>query len=93
VFPVQEFTEKASINNLTAEDMIAFLHEGEVSIHKGAAVFSDGLIKGSELISESVLKTIENTGKPVLEYFNHAEMGKSYIDFYNAIETESLVGH
>ena len=92
-FPVQEFTEKASINNLTAEDMIAFLHEGEVSIHKGAGVFSDGIIKGSELISDDVLKTIESTGKPVLEYFNHAEMGKSYIDFYNAIESENLVGH
>ena len=78
---------------LTAEDMIAFLHEGEVSIHKGAGVFSDGIIKGSELISDDVLKTIESTGKPVLEYFNHAEMGKSYIDFYNAIESENLVGH
>jgi starch synthase len=92
-FSAQEFTDKASINNLTADDLISFLHEGQVSIHKGAAVFSDGIIKGSELTSDSVSKVVESVGKPILDYVPLTEMGKAYIEFYNAIESESLVGH
>ena len=90
-FSIAEFQQKAAINNLSADDMIAFNGEdGNIDIHKGAFIFADGVVKGSEELSEGVLHLLdENTEKPVLEHLPLTDPSvylPTYPEFYKAVE-------
>ena len=84
----QEFTEdffaKASINNLKADDLAAYRHDGGVSLDLGAMKYSDAIIRGDEELPEhveSAIAAVEND-KPVLD-FQEEDYIPGYIELYN----------
>ncbi|MFM2268485.1 MAG: hypothetical protein RL757_1926 [Bacteroidota bacterium] len=90
-FTQSDFALKASINNLTADDLTPYYAADSdlVDIHKGAAFFADGIVKGSETNSQTVMDLLEQTDKPVLENANVKEGG--YPPFYTMLETAEVV--
>ncbi len=79
------FYDKASINNLEAEDLAAYKSGKNVSLHNGAATYCDAIITGSEKLSKATSKIIEETDKPVLEYKGEEEYLAAYLEFFNSL--------
>jgi len=84
------FLAKATINNLTPEDLQAYQNGSGVSLHEGAMEYADALIKGSEEIKDSVQKTLDKTDKPVLDYQDEDDYLVAYLEFYNTLLTEEV---
>ncbi len=82
-----DFMTKASINNLKAEDLQAFLHDGLVLPHLGAVTYADGVVRGSETLSPVVLEAIERHQKPLLDIGGgyDPESLAAYIKFYDQL--------
>ncbi len=92
-FP-EEFSEKASINNLEAEDLKAYQNGSTVSLHAGAIEFSDAIVIGDELTAESQQEAIQTLGKAVMTFQEAESSFDNYINFYHTlleekVETES----
>ncbi len=86
-----KFLEKATINNLEPEDMKDFKEGDKIALHKGALMSADGVIKGSENVSDIDEKIISGLKVPVLEYHNEEEYLAAYLEFFNNL-MESEVG-
>lgn len=84
-----QFLAKATINNLTEDDLDAYQNGTGVTLHKGAITFSDGVIKGSKTLNDSVLKTIEKSGKPVMDH-QKEDFGEAYLEFYQNLLAEEV---
>ena len=85
----ESFYEKASINNLAEEDLMAF-HKGvKVVLTKGAVECSDGVIIADEKMAEMVKEFAANSGVPVLEAGE--DYLADYIEFYKKLLTEEEV--
>ena len=85
-FGFDEFAPKASINNLELEDLLDFQTDGVADMHKGAIIYADAVIRGSETMNESTEAALVLSEKPVLDYTN-VEMGLAPIyEFYNSLE-------
>lgn len=87
-FTIDEFNQKASINNLVAADFSPF-HAADgvhVDIHRGGAFFSDGVIKGSETYREGVLEGLDGIVKPMIDTPRDGTLGQAYLDFYRLVE-------
>ena len=80
-----DFLDKASINNLEPEDLGAFKDGKGINLHRGATTYSDALITGSEKISKSLTKILEDSGKPILDYKGKEEYLSAYLEFYNSL--------
>ncbi len=87
-FSSENFKEKASINNLSRNDLDAYMNGNTVFLHKGAIQFSDAVIRGSENLPEDVEQIIIESGKPALEFHSEGEMLPAYMEFYNAMMVE-----
>lgn len=85
----EQFLAKATINNLTEEDLDAYQNGSGVTLHRGAIAFSDAIIKGSESLSDPVVKAIEASGKPTLEHPKE-DFGDAYLEFYNSLLAEEV---
>ena len=81
----EEFVEKASINNLEADDLAAYLNGNEITLHKGACTFSDAIIKASDEMSNSAENALDGLDKPILEFKGEEDYLSSYIEFYNSV--------
>jgi starch synthase len=79
-----KFVSKATINNLTVEDLDAYQNGTGVTLHKGAIAYSDAVILGSESISDSVQKALNESGKPVLNARGDDYL-PAYLEFYNSL--------
>ncbi len=80
------FVEKASINNLTPEDLANYVNgDGSVNLHAGALVHSDAIIKGSESYDEALAKNIESVDKPMLEHQDEDSYLAAYAEFYKEL--------
>jgi starch synthase len=86
-FDYNEFAAKASINNLEADDLIAYKSEEEVNVHKGAIAFADAIIKVGE-VNEVIEKALSESDKPILDAPEATGFGKAYFEFYNSLEAE-----
>jgi len=86
-----EFIAKASINNLTEEDLNAYQNGSGVTLHKGAIAFSDALVRGSEQLSESDEKALAATNKPVLDYQGDEGFEAQYMEFYDMLTAQEEV--
>ncbi len=82
------FVAKASINNLEENDLNAYVNGKGINLHQGAVTYSDALIRGSEDLSESVEKLVQDSGKPVLDFKNEDEFLPAYLDFYHSLLEE-----
>lgn len=83
------FLTKASINNLTEEDLIAYQNGTGATLHKGAATFADGIIQGSPELAPTILKELQEIGKPILAY-QEEDFRAAYIDFYQSLLAEEV---
>jgi starch synthase len=86
-FDYNEFAAKASINNLEADDLIAYKSEEEVNVHKGAIAFADAIIKVGE-VNDVIEKALSESDKPILDAPEATGFGKAYFEFYNSLEAE-----
>ena len=77
------FLEKATINNLEPEDLKDFNVDGKITLHNGALMSSDAVIRGSENFSEMDEKTVSGLEVPVLEYQNEEGFLAAYLEFFN----------
>jgi len=88
------FVTKASINNLEEDDLGAYMNGQGINLHQGAIAYSDALIQGSETLSDSVEKLVQDSGKPVLDFKNETEFLPAYLEFYHSLmEEEEAVEH
>ena len=86
----ENFAPKASINNLEAEDLLDYQTADMMDLHKGAIIYADAVIRGSETMNDSTEATLVLSEKPVLDYTN-AEIGLAPIfEFYNSLEVAEV---
>lgn len=85
-----DFTEKASINNLEPEDLAAFMQGDKVKLHNGAIASADAFIQGSADLSEEVITTLEASEKPFLGLQEEDDFLESYVDFYHSLLEEEV---
>ncbi len=86
------FIEKASINNLTSEDLEAFKLNGNISLNEGAIKYADAVVQGSKEVKDSVKEILSSIDKPFLPFEeDENKFYAGYMDFYNAILAETEV--
>ena len=75
---------KVRFDNIN-EDVIKHLNKPSyINLMKIAIDYSDALIKGSEEIPEELETYLNESNKPVLEYFSLEEFAEPYSEFYNS---------
>ena len=84
------FISKASINNLTEDDLKAYQNGDAISLHKGATTFADGFVIGSENLDPSVEAELSGSETPSTSYIGKEDL-PAYVDFYNTLLTEEEV--
>ena len=84
------FMDKATINNLSEDDLSAYVNGSDLQLHHGALEFADGVIAGSEAINPSVQEALNNAEKPVLGFSDSEEYLAAYMEFYNTLLTEEV---
>lgn len=83
------FQEKATINNLSDDDLSAYYTGDQIHLHQGAVAFADALIKNGAL-SEEVAKAIDNAGKPNIATSEGEDYLAEYMDFYHSLISEEV---
>lgn len=86
------FLSKASINNLDAVHLSPYQNGQEISLNAGAIALSDALVKGSEILPDSVTQELAQTEKPVMEYKEGDDYLTAILDFYHALLQEEVEG-
>ncbi len=81
------FASKAAINNLEDKDLKAFENGKGVSLHKGAAAFSDALISNGHA-DDDVKYVLDNEDKPHLQVEDKEAYLKDCVGFYETITSE-----
>jgi len=87
----KDFKKKAIIDGVSEKDLHVVSSPDYVNMIKLAVNFSDGVILGSEKINKDVLKYINSTNKPVLEYQDMDHYIDSYSDFYDNVLAQNCV--
>lgn len=83
------FTAKASINNLSEEDLHAYLNGEGVTLDKGAIQSADAIVKAGAALHPSVAGMLENLDKPVLDAESD-EFPTSILEFYQGLLAEEV---
>lgn len=83
------FIKKASINNLSEDDLSAYLEDGKLSVHKGAIQYVDAVIKGQAELSDGINAVIAALDKPVLDVHGE-DTPKACREFYQSLLTEEV---
>ena len=82
----KRFIDKASINNLEASDLSAYVNgRNGIKLHKGALEHADAVIKGSSKYDRTLQKEITGTHKPLLEFQDDEVYLPAYIGFYKEL--------
>ena len=89
-FTFEEFGPKASINNLEAEALLDFSSGELTDLHKGATIYADAIIRGSETMKESIESVLVLSEKPVLDYTNVENGLAPILEFYNSLEVAEV---
>ncbi len=79
------FFDKATINNLEEEDLVAYRNGSGIALHKGALTFADAIIKGSEKLSDNVSKMMAKLEKPTLNFQDSDSYLPAYMEFYHSL--------
>lgn len=78
------FLAKASINNLSEGDLEHYYGENGPTLHHGALVYADAVVKGSEQLHENISAELLKTDKPVLDVHTEDYL-PAYLDFYQLV--------
>lgn len=84
---LHSFREKALISNIGKEDLNGYFDNDQLLVDKGAIQFSDAVIKGSDELSDDVLREIEKNGKPILD-FSEENYPASHAEFFKQLLTQ-----
>jgi len=87
----KNFTKKLGMGEISEEEINTYSDSTFEGINKAAIEWSDGIIIGSENISEGFIKHAQEKGIPVLEYQNPEDFVESYSDFYDQVMAEDVV--
>lgn len=79
------FANKILVDGVTPEHVNMVEEPSYKNLVALAASYSDGLIKGSASLSESVNGVLKQTGKPVLNYVGEEKYVEDYSVFYDGI--------
>jgi starch synthase len=90
IVPFNEFAMKASINNLEEEDLLDFQTDEVTDLHKGAIIYADAVVRGSETMNETTESHLLLSEKPVLDYTNFERGLAPVYEFYNALEVAEV---
>ena len=84
--------DKLLFENLEANDLSGLKNLNVNTLNKFAISYSDAVVQASEKINKSVLNSIEDSGKPFLDFPGDEEYEKEYLKFYeNFITTDDKV--
>ncbi len=86
----EHFFRKAAINNLSDMDLEPFRDGDMVSMHKGAAAFSNAIVIGSETLDTSVDYLSVAQDKPVLAWKDESATAAAHVEFFRSL-TEAEV--
>lgn len=85
------FAIKASINNLSKEDL-HFYHNGErATLEIGAIRNADAIVRGSENLTDEATTELASTDKPIMD-FDAEDYRSKLIEFYQSLLTEEVEG-
>jgi starch synthase len=88
----ENFAAKASINNLTPEDLGHYQNGSGVVLHHGAIAYADALVVGEETLAENLQEVLAKTDKPVLSAKGEEQM-PAFLEFYNSLLEEEVPKH
>ena len=84
--------DKLLFENLEANDLSGLKNLNINTLNKFAISYSDAVVQASEKINKSVLNSIEDSGKPFLDFPGDEEYEKEYLNFYeNFIASDEKV--
>ena len=84
--------DKLLFENLEANDLSGLKNLNVNTLNKFAISYSDAVVQASEKINKSVLSSIEDSGKPFLDFPGDEEYEKEYLKFYeNFIASDDKV--
>ena len=84
--------DKLLFEDLEANDLSGLKNLNVNTLNKFAISYSDAVIQASEKINKSVLSSIEDSGKPFLDFPGDEEYEKEYLKFYeNFISSDDKV--
>jgi starch synthase len=81
----ERFFQKAAINNLSKNDLAAFIDGDGVSMHKGAIAYSDAIMLGSKSIEPNVEYLSMVQDKPVLPLKEGDEFLPACAEFFRSL--------
>ena len=74
--------DKLLFEDLEANDLSGLKNLNVNTLNKFAISYSDAVVQASEKINKSVLNSIEDSGKPFLDFPGDEEYEKEYLNFY-----------
>ena len=84
--------DKLLFEDLEANDLSGLKNLNVNTLNKFAISYSDAVVQASEKINKSVLSSIEESGKPFLDFPGDEEYEKEYLKFYeNFIASDDKV--
>jgi starch synthase len=84
--------DKLLFEDLEVNDLSGLKNLNINTLNKFAISYSDAVVQASEKINKSVLNSIEDSGKPFLDFPGDEEYEKQYLNFYeNFIATDDKV--
>ena len=84
--------DKLLFEDLEVNDLSGLKNLNVNTLNKFAISYSDAVVQASEKINKSVLNSIEDSGKPFLNFPGDEEYEKEYLNFYeNFIATDDKV--
>jgi starch synthase len=84
--------DKLLFEDLKANDLSGLKNLNINALNKFAISYSDAIVQASEKINKSVLSSIEDSGKPFLDFPGDEEYEKEYLNFYeNFIASDDKV--
>lgn len=79
------FLQKAAINNISKKELAPYEDgEGGVSLHKGAAHYSNGIVIGSENFNANV-DYLAESGKAILPWQSEESVLQAHVAFLNSL--------
>lgn len=82
------FIDKASINNLSVEDLKVYQNEAGTTLEQGAVEHVDALISGSEEMNDRAQELVGNKDIPVLAYEEGDAYLKNCLHLYQSLLAE-----
>lgn len=80
-----EDLEKSLIPPMNSEVLLPFIHEGQVSLDRGAIAYSDAIIRCSDSLSDDVESLMQTMQKPLLDVVDEEAMLPAYLEFYDSL--------